>query len=266
MESLLRSALLVLMDNLTAEYTFVTTFFSPDTNPVPVRKETLMSPRQSSLSPMVPDDDTGTPAGTLSVTTSVSLVVTPVTVDTNSNPAPGYSIARGATPQPSLPIQLSKEDQTALVTAWKQITDPAVEYTQVSVLLRGHCSDLNVVYLTETLPFLSERIAHQTFVMSCLEPIPPIIPLLTMIRLTEDVVNETQRRGCAPLETVLFTMRLQMWPAFQKAMSEHVEQLKKYADGLSGSSSVGSFFGRGVSTTDASVATVSIGPFTSHRH
>jgi len=89
-----------------------------------------------------------------------------------------------------------------------------------------------------------------------MEPIPPIIPLLTMIRLTEDVVNETQRRGCAPLETVLFTVRLQMWPAFQKAMSDHVEQLKKYADGVSSSGSVGGFFGRGVSTTDASVATV----------
>lgn len=91
-----------------------------------------------------------------------------------------------------------------------------------------------------------------------MDPIPPIIPLLTMIRLTEDVVNETQRRGCAPLETVLFAMRLQMWPAFQKAMSEHVEQLKKYADGISGSGAVGNFFSRGVSTTDASVATVSI--------
>lgn len=100
-------------------------------------------------------------------------------------------------------------------------------------------------------------ITHQTFVKSCMDPIPPIIPLLTMIRLTEDVVNETQRRACAPLETILFTMRLQMWPAFQKAMSERVEQLKKYADGVSGSGSVGGFFGRGVSTTDASVATVS---------
>jgi hypothetical protein len=100
--------------------------------------------------------------------------------------------------------------------------------------------------------------AYQTFVKSCMEPTPPIIPLLTMIRLTEDVVNETQRRGCAPLETVLFTLRLQMWPAFQKVMSEHVEQLKKYTDGVSGSGSVGGFFSRGVSTSDASVATVSI--------
>ena len=49
-----------------------------------------------------------------------------------------------------------------------------------------------------------------------------------------------------------------MWPTFQKVASEHVEQLKKYTDGVSASGSVGGFFGRGVSTTDVSVATVSI--------
>jgi vacuolar protein sorting-associated protein 52 len=153
-ESLLRSALLVLMDNATAEYTFVTTFFSPDTDPVLVRKETLMSPsiRQSSLSPLVPDDETGTPAGTLSATTSASLVATPLTVDTNSDPAPVYSVARGATPQPNLQVQLSKEDQAALVAVWKQITDPAVEYTQVSTLLPDLSSNLNVAPLMETTP------------------------------------------------------------------------------------------------------------------
>jgi len=84
------------------------------------------------------DDETGTPAGALSVSNS-----TPVTVDTNSNPAPIYSLARGTTPQPNLPVQLSKEDQAALNASWKQITDPAVEYTQVRVLLRDLCSNLN---------------------------------------------------------------------------------------------------------------------------
>lgn len=133
------------MDNATAEYTFVTTFFSPDTNPIPVRNEASMSPSivQSSMSPAVPDDETGTPAGTLSAATSTSLVLTPVTTDPNSNPAPLYSVARGATPQPNQPVQLSKEDQAALVVVWKQITDPAVEYTQVGVLLYGIYSNLN---------------------------------------------------------------------------------------------------------------------------
>lgn len=123
------------MDNTTAEFTFVTTFFSPDTNPVPVRKETPMSPSigQLALSPMIPDDETGTPPGTLSATTSASLVATPVTEDTNLSHAPVYSLVRGATPQPNTLTQLSKEDQAVLVAVWKQITDPAVGYTQVSV-------------------------------------------------------------------------------------------------------------------------------------
>lgn len=156
MESLLRSALLVLMDNTTAEYTFVTTFFSPDANPVPVRKEALMSPsiRQSSLSTMVPDDETGTPEGTLSATTSASFVATPLTMDTNSNPAPAHSIARGATPQPTPPAHLSKEDQAALVAAWKQITDPAVEYTQVSTSLRDLRFKSKYGFLVDTTPGL----------------------------------------------------------------------------------------------------------------
>ena len=141
MESLLRSALLVLMDNTTAEYTFVTTFFSPDANPIRVRKEAIMSPSivHERLSSMILDDDAGTPEGALSATTSTSLA-TPLTVD--SNPAPIYSVARGLTSQQNLPVQLSKEDQASLNAVWKQITDPAVEYTQVGTLLRDPCLNL----------------------------------------------------------------------------------------------------------------------------
>jgi hypothetical protein len=137
MESLLRSALLVLMDNMTAEHTFVTNFFSPDANPIPVRKKTPMSPSigHETLSSMAPDDEAVIPTGALSATTSTSLA-TPLTVDANSDPAPIYSMARGATPQPNPPVQLSKEDQAALNAVWKQITDPAVGYTQVGILLR----------------------------------------------------------------------------------------------------------------------------------
>lgn len=156
MESLLRSALLVLMDNMTAEYTFVTTFFSPERNPIPVRKETPMSPSAAheTLPYMVPDGEAETQTGALSATTSTSLA-TPVTVDTNSNPAPIYSTARGATPQLSPPVQLSKEDQTALNTVWKQITDPAVEYTQVGTLFRGLFWNLNAGFLVTITPIAS---------------------------------------------------------------------------------------------------------------
>lgn len=75
-----------------------------------------------------------------------------------------------------------------------------------------------------------------------------------MIRLTEDVVAEIQRRHSPPAETYVFGLSLQMWPVFQKGMTEHVESLKKLADG--GSSS---YFSRAsTTTTDAKVESVSL--------
>lgn len=86
-----------------------------------------------------------------------------------------------------------------------------------------------------------------------LDPAPPVVPLLTMIRLTEDVMAEVQRRSCSPLETFIFTIRLQMWPVFQKAMADNVESLKKLAEGTTAG-----YFRRGSTTTDATVLSVSI--------
>jgi len=91
----------------------------------------------------------------------------------------------------------------------------------------------------------------QTFVRSVLDPVPPVIPLLTMIRLMEDVIEEIQKRGCPPLESFVFGLRLQMWPVFQKAMTEHVESLKKLAEGVSAG-----YFSRAVITTDGSVSLI----------
>jgi hypothetical protein len=72
-----------------------------------------------------------------------------------------------------------------------------------------------------------------------------------MIRLTEDVIAEVQKRGCPPLESFIFGIRLQMWPVFQKAMSEHVKALKTLADGATSS-----YFSRTTTTTDASVSLI----------
>lgn len=72
-----------------------------------------------------------------------------------------------------------------------------------------------------------------------------------MIRLTEEVIAEVQKRNCAPLETFVFGVRLQMWPVFQKAMAENVDALKKLAEGVSSS-----YFRRGAVTTDAAVSSV----------
>jgi hypothetical protein len=73
-----------------------------------------------------------------------------------------------------------------------------------------------------------------------------------MIRLTEEIMSEIQKRSCQPLETFVFGLRLQMWPLFQRAMSEQIEGLKKIADGA------GSYFRRATTTSDVAITTVSL--------
>lgn len=92
----------------------------------------------------------------------------------------------------------------------------------------------------------------QTFLGSVIEPLPPATPLLTMVRLTEAVIAEVQKRQCFPLETFFFTMRLQLWPVFQKVVSEHCDSLKKLSERPSG------YFSKASVTTDSSVINASI--------
>ena len=80
-----------------------------------------------------------------------------------------------------------------------------------------------------------------------------------MIRLVEDVVAEVQRRRCSPLESFVFSLRLQMWPVFQKAMFEHIESIKKLAEGTGAG-----FFSKGSTTTDDSVSKVRPSIFSLH--
>ncbi|KAI0939262.1 hypothetical protein AcV5_000731 [Taiwanofungus camphoratus] len=205
-EALFRSVLLVLMDNATAEYTFITTFFANDPHPTMHSKESSGSIRTppSLLSPINGDFD-----------------------DISSNPGSDYN---GFPPRQrvdsinsvmaSFPGMSGKEEQTALHMIWKQIMDPVLQYCQ-------------------------------TFVQSLLDPPPTVIPLLTMIRLTEDVMAEVQKRNCSPLETFIFGIRLQMWPIFQKSMAGYIDALKKLAEGA-----ISGYFRRGIATTDAAVLSI----------
>jgi vacuolar protein sorting-associated protein 52 len=94
------------------------------------------------------------------------------------------------------------------------------------------------------------------FCKAMLDPSPATIPLLTIIRLTEDVMAEVQKRQpqCGPLESFIFTQRLQMWPVFQKGMSEHVDAVKKLHEGAGGGLGL---FTRTTQLTDALVLSVS---------
>ncbi|KAI0368152.1 Vps52-domain-containing protein [Pilatotrama ljubarskyi] len=207
LEALVRSALLVLMDNATAEYSFITTFFANEPRPAMPSKESsgsIMSPPL--LSPTNGDFE-----------------------DTRSNPGSDFggesvaprkrltsmtSVMSAGTQEPS-----AKEELAALNALWKQVMDPVLDYCQ-------------------------------TFIQNAIEPPPPVVSLLTMIRLTEDVVTEVQRRGCGPLETWIFAIRLKMWPAFQMLMADNIDSLKKFAEGAT------SGYFRKSTTTDAAVSSI----------
>lgn len=73
-----------------------------------------------------------------------------------------------------------------------------------------------------------------------------------MIRLTDSVLTEaTEMRNCTPLEPFLLGLRMQLWPLFQKGMSDNVDSLKKLAD--SGGAGTGSFGGFGAGLFGGSV-------------
>ncbi|KAF9076804.1 vacuolar sorting protein [Rhodocollybia butyracea] len=112
---------------------------------------------------------------------------------------------------------VAREEQINVDGIWKQVFDPVLEYVQ-------------------------------TFVKTIIEPPPPVISLLTMIRLTEHVVTEIENRACPPCVTFMFGLRLQMWPIFQKLMNENIEVLKKLAEG-----SGGGYFSRAATVTEATV-------------
>ena len=120
-EALLRSALLVLMDNGTSEYTFVTTFFAPEPDPPFVHTPQVVSSHlfsPTSLSTPLPVDDA---------------VSTPATDVVPETPRPREPMDSVFGNDSLLSVsRLSKEDQTALGAIWKQIMDPALEHAKVS--------------------------------------------------------------------------------------------------------------------------------------
>ncbi|KAJ7590860.1 vacuolar sorting protein [Mycena floridula] len=179
-EALMRSLMLVFMDNASAEYTFVKTFFA---------FESFMSATDSHNSIFSPQALLS-PEERLSVAGS----------DYGGNRSRANSLNVPGSPAPT--NNPAREEHATADVIWKQVMDPVVEYLQA-------------------------------FVKTVLEPMPPVVPLLTMIRLTEDVITEVEHRGCAPVVSSLYSVRLQLWPVFQKAMTEHVEALKKLAEGAS---------------------------------
>jgi vacuolar protein sorting-associated protein 52 len=110
-EGLFRSLLLVLMDNGTAEYAFITRFFNAAAeSAAPISP--LLSPRSS-----IPDDNVGTGIGgfNFSGRTRAGSVIIDL-------PPPIATPNRTNT---------NKEQQGLLDGLWKQVLDPALDYCQV---------------------------------------------------------------------------------------------------------------------------------------
>ncbi|KAH8830476.1 vacuolar sorting protein [Flagelloscypha sp. PMI_526] len=201
LEAILRSLLLVFMDNATSEYAFISSFFI-EAEPIETETENhgslnspfgLTSPMRSGFFERRASTQNGSEAP---FDSSMSATGSPL-------PTATFGSFGGA--------PISKDNQASADSLWKQALEPVMEYCQ-------------------------------TFVKSILEPPPPLVPLLTCIRLTENVLAEVQRRSCPPVESFIFLLRLQMWPVFQKLMSENVDGMKKIVDGT-GNTGAASYLG-----------------------
>lgn len=73
-----------------------------------------------------------------------------------------------------------------------------------------------------------------------------------MIRMMENALAEVQTRGCIPLESWLFGLRMQFWPVFQKQMSEHITSLNKLTE------NTGGYFRKTAGPTDILIQSVRI--------
>ncbi len=144
----------------------------------------------------------------------------------------------------------SKEEQASMNAIWKQVMDPVLEYCQVRPFL-ATISDLRCQQPLTIISFF-----FQTYITQSLAP-HPTIPLLTIIRLTEDVMLEVQKRGCQPLETFIFTMRLKMWPVWQKGMADHIDGVKRMAEGTGAAGALAGMWTRKVGVTEAAIKSVS---------
>jgi hypothetical protein len=116
-EALLRSIFLVLMDNATAEYSFVTSFFA---------LETEVSPRSSKDSNNAISSPTATLKG--GVDERRSAIVSEVGEQARRTRADSIANSTYTTPKQSSTL---KTERVPLDAVWKQIMDPVLEYCQV---------------------------------------------------------------------------------------------------------------------------------------
>lgn len=112
-EALLRSLLLVFMDNATAEYTFISTFFTPQPLVLPEEPQ-APEPPSAILSP-----DGG---GTEVMSPSTSEFGSRMPMSSGTTPGLGGFMSF---------VAKSKEEQAVIDAMWKQVMDPVMDYCTV---------------------------------------------------------------------------------------------------------------------------------------
>ena len=106
------------MDNATAEYAFITTFFAQPPPPVP---QSVSS--KSVYSQGVHPEQPRRPSAGTEVMTDIIGGRRDSIARSISNDVPNGSDTK----------QLSKEEQTVLTATWKQIMEPTLNYSQVRI-------------------------------------------------------------------------------------------------------------------------------------
>ncbi|WVQ71945.1 hypothetical protein IAR50_001487 [Cryptococcus sp. DSM 104548] len=184
-EALFRSLGLVLLDNASAEFTFIVRFFS---RPV-LQSQPPPSDRLNALSPL------STPLE------SPSASFVDLTSEGGGRGTPRKRPS-GTT------VDNNSEGLKEAERIWHEVFDSALESTY-------------------------------QFHQSILAPPPPAIPLLTIIRLNDHLLQLASLRGTIPLESYLTAQKLALWPVFRKEMDQHVDSLKRMADDAEGKGFVG---------------------------
>ncbi|KAH8929151.1 Vps52/Sac2 [Atractiella rhizophila] len=197
-ESLFRSVSLVLADNATSEYEFVTSFFSnPSDLDIPQRRLISSSRSNSSLGVQTEngddDDDAASSVGDDQSVVSSSDWTRNGSVISGSDMAGAGGLGRESRKE-----RKEKLRKSIVENVWKQIMDPAMEYA------RNFCAAL-------------------------IEPnAPSPVSILCMIRLNDEIYEELIDGGrCPAMENYLVSLRLRLWPLFQKEMNAEIDAVRK---------------------------------------
>jgi hypothetical protein len=198
-DGLFRSISLVVQDNAASEYAFLSAFFGQS-------------------GPGRPRASAATANGSANASSDASWDVlssagTEDEADTSS--VIGSDVTASAT------ASADKIRRSLVDNVWRQVFDGSLEYAKVRASL---CA-----------LYRKTRLRPQSFIHVLLDPPPPPVSVLAMIRLN-DAIHVSAACPAAAFDGYLTGVRLSLWPLFQRGIDAQAESLRRIA--ASGSSGV----------------------------